>query len=185
MPKLVRQLTAIVLIGLMSLGLTATALAQATPTDDIGSTAHPAHIHDGSCAQLGEVVAPLSDIGSMALNNGTPAAVESAPVGSTEAIAVLSSITTVPMALADIVAAPHAVNVHESAESIGNYIACGDIGGTMLGTTDLLIGIAELNDSGVSGVASLHDNGDGSTTVYVYLTAATADMGTPEATPVA
>ncbi len=40
----------------------------------------------------------------------------------------------------------------------------------MMGASDLAIGLATLNDSGYSGVATLHDNGDGTTTVTVYLT---------------
>ena len=40
----------------------------------------------------------------------------------------------------------------------------------MLGASDLPIGLAPLNDSGVSGIAWLHDNGDGSTSVYAFLT---------------
>src|SRR5262245_30316107 len=103
MRLLVTRLVAVAAIAVLGLGLSVSLFAQATPTDDMGSmggTSHPAHIHDGSCAQLGEVVAPLSDIGDMALNNGTPAAMGSAPVGSADAIPVMSSITTVPMALA-------------------------------------------------------------------------------------
>jgi hypothetical protein len=153
---------------------------------------HPAHIHSGSCAELGDVVAPLSDVSAQALNNGTPMAADM--VGSASAIPVHSSITTVELALTDIVGGEHAINVHESAENIGNYVACGDIGGMMMGESDLLFGIAELNGSGLSGVGSLHDNGDGTTTVYVYLTMSSGssatpvggdmdgmDMGTPEA----
>jgi len=187
MRQLLTRFAAFAAIGILSLGLTIAAMAQATPTNDTGSAAqsgHPAHIHDGTCTELGEVVAPLSDIGPMALNNGTPAAMGEAPVGSADAILVMSSITTVQMSLDDILASPHALNVHESMENIDHYIACGNIGGTMLGETDLLFGIGELNESNVSGVASLHDNGDGTTTVYVYLTASTGDEGTPEATPV-
>jgi len=90
---------------------------------------------------------------------------------------VLSSVTTVDMAIADILNGEHAINVHESAENIGNYVACGDIGGVMIGQTDMLFGMAPLNNSGLSGVASLHDNGDGTTTVYVYLTKDIMSMG--------
>jgi hypothetical protein len=109
-------------------------------------------------------------------------------MGSASAIPVLSSVTTVDMSLSDILNGEHAVNVQESAENIGTYVACGDIGGTMSGQTDLLFGMAPLNNSGLSGVASLHDNGDGTTTVYVYLTMDVMSMGgggmaTPMASP--
>ncbi len=142
---------------------------------------HPAHIHSGSCAALGDVVVPLSDVSAAANNNGTPMALDM--VGADTAIPALSSVTTVELPLADIVAGEHAINVHESAENIGNYVACGDIGGMMIGDSDLLFGIGELNGSGMSGIGSLHDNGDGTTTVYVYLTADSGDMATPVGSP--
>ena len=61
---------------------------------------------------------------------GTPTAGDMA--GSAGAIPVLSSVTTVQMAFADIIGGDHAINVHESAENIQNYVACGDIGGVMI-----------------------------------------------------
>ena len=138
--------------------------------------AHPAHIHTGTCEELGGVVAPLSDVSDQFLSDGTPMA-SAERVGAESAIPVDASVTTVSLSLQDIIAGEHAINVHESAENIGNYIACGAIGGPMLGDSDLPIGLAELNESGVSGVAWLHDNGDGTTTVYVFLT----KTGAPEA----
>jgi plastocyanin len=130
--------------------------------------AHPAHIHSGTCATLGDVVYPLSDVGGPMMDaSGT--AVAGMAMGATDAIAVDVSVTTVQADLNTIVSGGHAINVHESAENIGNYIACGNIGGTMMGS-DLAIGLGELNGSGYSGVATLHDNGDGTTTVSVYLT---------------
>jgi plastocyanin len=139
---------------------------------------HPAHIHSGTCGDgLGDVVYPLSNVSEAALVNGTPVA--GATGGATDAIPVAISGTTVPSTLADLLASPYAINIHESAENIGNYIACGNIGGTMIGTSDLAIGLGELNESGYSGVATLHDNGDGTTAVSVYLTEAySEDMGT-------
>jgi len=143
---------------------------------------HPAHIHSGTCGDgLGDVVYPLSNVSESVLVNGTPVA--GATGGATDAIAVAVSGTTVTSSLADLLASPYAINVHESAENIGNYIACGNIGGTMIGASDLAIGLGELNESGYSGVATLHDNGDGTTAVSVYLTEAYAgtEMGTDEA----
>ncbi len=136
---------------------------------DAAMSAHPAHVHAGTCAELGDVVFPLSDVGSSLMMDGTPMAMGDM-MGATDAIAVEWSVTSVAAPLADIVAGGHAINVHESAENIGNYIACGNIGGTMMGDSDLAIGLGTLNDSGYSGIARLHDNGDGTTTVTVYLT---------------
>jgi len=130
---------------------------------------HPAHIHSGTCGDgLGDVVYPLSNVSESILVNGTPIA--GAVGGAADAIPVAVSGTTVASSLADLLASPYAINVHESAENIGNYIACGNIGGTMIGASDLAIGLGELNESGYSGVATLHDNGDGTTAVSVYLT---------------
>jgi plastocyanin len=137
---------------------------------------HPAHIHSGTCGDgLGDVVYPLSNVSEAALVNGTPVA--GATGGATDAIPVAISGTTVPSTLADLLASPYAINIHESAENIGNYIACGNIGGTMIGTSDLAIGLGELNESGYSGAAWLHDNGDGTTTVSVFLTESHGEGG--------
>jgi hypothetical protein len=135
---------------------------------DMAMAGHPGHIHSGTCAELGDVVFPLSDVSASWLVDGTPMAGEDM-MGGSDAIPVMVSVTTVGTALADVVSGGHSINIHESAENIGNYIACGDIGGAGMGATDLAIGLGELNDSGYSGVARLHDNGDDTTTVTVYL----------------
>ena len=147
--------------AIITMGSSVSSIAQEEP-------AHPAHIHSGSCDTLGDVVVPLSNVGGEMMMDGTPMAIETMGVGA--AIPVQVSVSTVDMALADIVGGEHAINVHESADNIGNYIACGGIGGVVMGGTDLAIGLGELNESGYSGIAWLHDNGDGTTAVYVFLT---------------
>jgi plastocyanin len=169
--------TLIPLAALLIVGATIggnTVLAQDSADGEGG---HPAHLHAGTCAELGDVVFPLADIGDDLQSDGTPMAADEA-IGPASAIPVKWSTTTVEAPLADIVDGGHALNVHESAENIGNYIACGDVGGTMMGDSDLAIGLAELNDSGHSGVARFHDNGDGTTTVTVYLLDHEAMTGT-------
>ena len=150
----------------LSLGVV---FAPKAAAQDMPMAAHLAHIHSGTCAELGDVVFPLSDVSMAIMMDGTPMAMGDM-MGSTDAIPVEWSVTSVAAPLADIVAGGHAINIHESVEKIENYIACGNIGGTMMGTTDLAIGLGTLNDSGYSGIARLHDNGDGTTTVTVYLT---------------
>ncbi len=153
----------------------------------VGSTsahegvAHPAHIHTGACPAPGDVIFPLSDVGGDFLVDGESGAGE--VVGSDAALAVDVSVTNVETALADIVAEDHAIVVHESAENIGNYILCGDIGGTMLGESDLAVALGPLNDSGASGIAWLHDNGDGTTEVKLAVTMGDAGEGGDAATP--
>lgn len=156
---------------------------EATPSS--GETPHPAHIHSGTCTELGDVVYPLTDVAAptedatpdamamMGHGDGTPMA------GGDEVVA--ESTTEVDAALDDILAAEHAINVHESMENIGNYIACGDLTGTAT-DGELAIELQELNDSGYTGNAVLTDNGDGTTTVMVTLMKSGSDtMGTPAA----
>jgi hypothetical protein len=155
-----------------------TAIAQA---QEEGDEAHPAHIHDGSCETLGGIAFPLNDVaysdmagGGMAMG-GTPAAdsTMSTPVamgemvGSTAAVPLEMSVTMVDVPLDQIADGRHAINVHKSAEEIDVYIACGDIGGQMLGNM-LVIGIGELNDSEEAGVAVLTEMGD-QTQVAIFL----------------
>jgi len=80
---------------------------------------------------------------------------------------VAESTTTIEASLDDILAAEHAINVHESAENIQNYIACGDLTGTPEGG-QLEIQLNELNDSGYQGQATLVEE-NGATTVNVVL----------------
>jgi plastocyanin len=119
---------------------------------------HPAHIHSGTCDNLGDIVAPLNDVTEL-----TAGEVFGAPT----AILVKESDTEVALPLGDILSAPHAINIHESADAIQNYIACGDIGGRVI-DGDLAIGLLELNDSGHRGIAVLEGDDD-ETEVTVYL----------------
>lgn len=63
----------------------------------------PAHIHSGSCSELGEVVHPLTN-----LEGGT-------------------SETTVDAPLEELQGGGFAINAHESEENIETYVACGVI----------------------------------------------------------
>lgn len=137
---------------LLLVGLTITGIGGARAQDDstplAGSTPRPAHIHTGGCDELGEVVAPLTDLSSPAGDS----------VGQAESGIDLQpqySFTNVPLALTDIVAADHAINVHLSVDQIDTYIACGNIGGVIDTNGSLVIGLRELEDSGYTGVAVL------------------------------
>jgi len=156
--------------------------AQGTPMP--AHTAHPAHIHSGTCAALGDVVYPLTDVsaqtGTPTAGMGTPMSGDmtmspttmdamGTPMGGSTAMQSETSVTTVKASLADLTAGGYAVNVHESAENIGTYIACGDITGMTAGSMDVTVQLETLNDSGYSGTAVLKDNGDGTTTVTITL----------------
>ena len=62
----------------------------------------PAHIHFGSCAQLGAIEYPLTNVGNGVFE------------------------TTLPVSLAALALQPFAINAHKSAAEIGVYVACGD-----------------------------------------------------------
>jgi LPXTG-motif cell wall-anchored protein len=64
---------------------------------------HPAHIHSGSCPTPGAVVFPLTSV-----TNGR-------------------SETTVAASIADILKAPHAINIHKSPQEIPVYTSCGNV----------------------------------------------------------
>jgi len=149
--------------------------------------AHPGHIHEGTCDELGDVVFPLTNVSEMGMMEGmmggmmegtpeadAPPMEMSEPMGAETAFAVETSFTMVDAPLEEIVEGGHAINIHQSEENIEEYIACGDIGGrieTGPGMEEggtLVVGLGELNDSGYSGIAVLEGRGD-QTEVVVYL----------------
>jgi len=172
-----------VLVGTGGAMSAVSAQDSATPsmTDHtMGTASHPAHIHTGTCDTLGDVVFPLTDVTS-GDSAATSAATPTLAMASTpEPGSTLQSTTIVEAPLDDIISGGHAINVHESAERIDVYIACGDVTGE---ATDgmLMIELQELNESGVSGEAMLTDNGDGTTTVEIHLMPSGTGMATPAA----
>jgi hypothetical protein len=125
---------------------------------------HPAHIHSGTCDQLGDVVYPLADV---AYPTG-----EQMGAGGNEVK--ISEGNHVDAPLQDLLDGQYAINVHLSADEIGTYIACGNIAGVVHDQEnregkEIIIGLAELNDSGHVGIAWLGDDGKGGTDVSVSL----------------
>ncbi|MGA8099286.1 MAG: hypothetical protein WB810_11585 [Candidatus Cybelea sp.] len=68
------------------------------------TTPQPVHIHTGTCAKLGGVVYPLTDV-----VNGE------------------STSTVKGVTIDKLLTATHAINVHESAAALDKYVACGNI----------------------------------------------------------
>src|SRR5687768_11936057 len=152
------------------------ALAQ-DGTPEMGA-GHPVHIHEGTCDTLDP--APLHMLNDIVAGDEVAGAT-----------AVETSVTTVDAALADIANGGHAINAHESAENIDNYIACGEIGTLPAGAEQIAIGLRESNGSGYSGIAVLTANGE-QTDVTIYLASGLSgeaamehDMGTPAETAAA
>lgn len=162
--------------GLVVGGATSILAQEEAATPGTAEEGRPAHIHTGTCDELGGVVAPLT----------TLTAPTGASVGSSDFDPVEYSFSTVPMSLDTIVAADHAINVHESQANVDQYIACGNLGGTIDANGSLVIGLHELNGSGYTGVAVLTPNvaDPASTDVSTFITEpyeSEGEIGTPEA----
>jgi hypothetical protein len=158
--------------------------AASTPSKMQGMHQHPAHIHSGTCDTLGDVVYPLNDLTAPDQMSTPMAGMASTPMaGGNMGDVVAQSSTTIETSLDDLLGAEYALNVHESAEQIDVYIACGDVTGTP-NDNQLQIELHELNNSGYQGMAWLMDNGDGTTTVEAVLMQREGGaMATPQATP--
>ena len=137
---------------------------------DDATGGHPAHIHEGTCDNLNpNPEYPLTSVDESGLSE-----------------------TDVEVSLDDLLASPYAINLHESDTNLGVYVACGEIvaadeaddsGDDDAADDDaaaedngtISIDLGELNDSGVSGTATLTDNGDGTTTVDIEVDGASGD----------
>jgi hypothetical protein len=150
------------LAGMVALSGPAAWAQDATPEAAEVMAPRPAHIHTGNCNEIGEVVAPLTDLTGATGGDRVGQARRAIPAE--------SSFTSVPMTLDAILGADHVVNVHLSAEGIGTYIACGEVGGMVTPEGAVIIGLRELNDSGFTGIAYLAPGADGaSTDVSVFV----------------
>ena len=118
-------------------------------------------LHRGACAEPGETVAHAADESS----SGTSAGAIPASLGAViEAFdgAVVERIT-LAASLAEIAVDDHAVGVTTAEGDRPADLACGDLAAFEPQGADVQVGLLEQNGSGHSGVAWLHDNGDGTT----------------------
>lgn len=170
--KLTRCVTiaggAAALFGLVVFSGPAVWAQDATPEATAAMPPRPVHIHTGNCNELGEVVHPLTDL----------SAPEGDQVGQRRASAAQYSYTSVPVTLDALLADNFAINAHLSAEEIGTYIACGEIGGVLGADGSLAIGLREVDNSGFAGVAFLTPGTDGASTgVSVFVTSLERNRG--------
>jgi hypothetical protein len=160
---------------------------RASAQDDAG---RPAQLHVGSCDELGEVTFPLSGVGAAFDIAGTAVA-ESELVGPEPARPVATSRTTIEAAVSDLVDEAHALAIYASAEATAEPIACGDVGGLqtmqmagmLMPGDELVVGLAERNDSGFSGIAVLRAEGGSEATITIYLAEGLSGDGATPATP--
>jgi hypothetical protein len=166
----VRLGTLFVILTIVFSGVAAVA-QEGTPTAD--GPVLPAHVHAGTCDDIGDVVFPLEDVQLAPVEEygATPPA-QPAMV---HADAVVTSVTELEVTIDELLAGEHVINIHASADDMGTFVACGQIEGQMRlhlrsdAPPGLVIPLRELNDSGYAGVAWLSPNDDGGTTVTIFL----------------
>jgi len=135
----------------------------------------PAHIHKGNCNNLGKVAFPLNPVGAGTMSGAAMADMPAMAIGQAEGLSAATPVEvgsiTLDTPLESIVARRYALNIQISEFEYGRYVACGEVGGVIVGDT-LAFGLRELNASGFSGLALLEGKGD-ETLVSVYLTQST------------
>jgi hypothetical protein len=169
--------------ALLAFGKTSALAQEATPEAG-AEPAHPVHIHNGTCDALADVVYPLTDIVTYNVTNafsfGPAATPEAGAMGTplpgvtvTETTPVLFSLTHIDATLADLVTGGFAINAHESAENIQNYIACGNIPActapACAAVAGVTIELSPLNNSGYFGVAQIENDANGGANVAIFL----------------
>ena len=159
------------LLGTFLLAGSGVTLAQGT-TPGMDTTPHPAHVHEGTCANLNpKPQYPLNPVTiRQPSGNKTPTPANMTPPtlqGVQGVPVVLYSDTQIDVKLTDLLTSPHAINVHKSDADIQTYIACGSIGGVVV-ENELDVALFQQNNSGYFGVAALKENGS-KTEVTIYL----------------
>lgn len=140
-------------------------------------TSRLAHLHAGTCEELGIVVYSFPDLRSYRVDQGEQ-----------DGVGVIELVTgTTKVALDNLFGEPFSVHVHESAQNKQTYLACSDLGGRpeapWSAADGLVLQAQEQNGSGYSGVTTLRPTPDGGTTVSISLAASTAATEAAAAQP--
>ncbi|HEV2109393.1 MAG TPA: hypothetical protein VGR16_14120 [Thermomicrobiales bacterium] len=155
-------------------GLLALLVGSSTP-----GSAHAiatAHIHRGPCDEInGEGAIDLGELTYVVPLSGSPEATPAGPyrpVGVDSAFVTIMAVTDVGASLDELLAQPHSIDVHIVNDETGEEIplACGNVGGVRNGD-DLVFGLQTAPSPGVdtTGIAWLHTNPDGTTTVRLFV----------------
>jgi plastocyanin len=122
-----------------------------------------AHIHAGTCDELGIVVYSLPDLKTYRIDQS-----EAGGLGAIELIT-----GTADVALSDLFTEPFSVHVHESAKDKQIYLACANVGGRPAApwneSDGLVLEAQEQNGSGYHGFATLRPTADGETQITIAL----------------
>jgi hypothetical protein len=131
--------------------------ASAVAQDSV--TEHPADIRAGSCASVGEVIAPLAPL----------VVPDGETVGHAGASPVAQSVTELPLLLTGLLSESSAIAVHASPDQVGTPVACGEIGGALAADGSLSVGLQAMNGATLSGVASFAPTMAGDGTLVTVL----------------
>src|SRR5215212_9265840 len=141
------------------------------------ATSRLAHIHAGTCDELGIVVYSFPDIKTYRLDEG-----DEAGIGAIELIT-----GTTPTPLSALFGEPFSVHVHESAQNKQTYIACSNIGSRPADpwteSDGLTLRAEEQRGSGYSGFTTLRPTADGGTQVTIAIAASSAATEAAAAQP--
>lgn len=176
-------LSAAVVGSMLAVGVAGGVVAQEQTPTPVAIVTKPAHVHMGSCAELDpNPLVPLDDVGPQMKDDELPSA-EDIKGSLTAAPVEVSETEDLDVKFDDLFTEAHAINVHESAQNVDNYIACGDIGGPVI-DDKVIIGLTQQNNSGYAGIAIIEKDGDDNSKVTVYLsTGLMGDAAAPVGTP--
>lgn len=136
-----------------------------------------AHIHAGTCDELGIVVYSFPDIRTYQIAEG-----EDGGLGAVELIT-----GTTQTALGDLFGEPFSIHIHESAQNKQRYLACSNIGGMPEApwseSDGLTLQATEQQDSGFSGFTTLRPAPNGGTQITVVLAASSSATEAAAALP--
>lgn len=121
----------------------------------------------GACAEPGKAVARIA---GEPFDGAAPAAIAPSLGAVIEAFGDATvERATLDAPLAEIAAGDHAIRVRSGDGDRSEGLACGELGAFEPSGDDVQVGLLEQHGSGHSGVAWLHDNGDGTTAVAVVM----------------
>jgi plastocyanin len=136
-----------------------------------------AHVHAGTCDELGIVVYSLPDIRTYRVDEANGAG-----VGAVELIAGSANV-----ALGELFGEPFSIHIHESAQNKGTYLACADVGGRpdapWSEADGLTLEAREQNGSGYSGFATLRPSVAEGTDIAVVIAASPDSVEAVESQP--
>jgi len=157
------------MLSLITAGSAAQGEPQATPGGP--SDGYPVGIHEGTCANpTAEPAWQTDDAVAIGVDDDEPEV-----IGTDITRTVAETTATLDVTLDDLAGSEHVVAIHASPDQFGTIVACGQIAG-IKEDGKLVVALAEVGDSAVTGVAILDEDesgflglGDEQTQMTVYI----------------